>query len=296
MVRMKKRLVRKSRPRAGVKERLSQKGRANTKEPALAHGSEPPPPPWPSYTGLAQYVGTSRSGLVTVYVDPSLRRQGLENAQDLVSDADRVVAANNAIFGTTGGPISVIVFAIDGRTDGSGGADHLGCDYITGAAMEVCASFGNPTHLSALFACLLSECSMGGNLCGVSTGEALSRWCGAVIGKNALSDFATAPYWAQNGMPNYVDITDPTDTSVDSTGCGLAFISWLISQGHRLNIIAPAMVSLGDRGTLAELYAKLTSDDTHNAWPKFSAAVKALPRGVTSDDPFVRIAQPKRFG
>jgi hypothetical protein len=97
-------------------------------------------------------------------------------------------------------------------------------------------------------------------------------------------------------MPNYVDITDPTDTSVDSTGCGLAFISWLISQGHRLNIIAPAMVSLGDRGTLAELYAKLTSDDTHNAWPKFSAAVKALPRGVTSDDPFVRIAQPKRFG
>ena len=48
---------------------------------------------------------------------------------------------------------------------------------------------------------------MGGNLCGVSTGEALSRWCAAVIGSNALADFATGPQWVQDGMPNYVDQT-----------------------------------------------------------------------------------------
>jgi hypothetical protein len=69
----------------------------------------------------------------------------------------------------------------------------MGCDYVTGAAIEVCASFGNSARVSALFEAELSECSMGGNLCGVSTGEALSRWCATVIGNSALSDFATAP-------------------------------------------------------------------------------------------------------
>jgi hypothetical protein len=127
----------------------------------------------------------------------------------------------------------------------------MGCDYTTGAAIEVCASFGNSPRVSALFEAELSECSMGGNLCGTNTGEALSRWCAAVISSNALSDFSTAPQWAQDGMPNYVDHTDPTDQNADSTGCGMAFLSWVMSQGHGLDAIAQAMVSLGDSGTLA---------------------------------------------
>jgi hypothetical protein len=61
---------------------------------------------------------------------------------------------------------------------------------VSGAALEVCASFGNSVRVSALFEAELSEYSMGGNLCGVSTGEALSRSCAAVIGGNSLADFA----------------------------------------------------------------------------------------------------------
>ena len=168
-------------------------------------------PSWPSFTGTSQLVGTSPSGLVTVYVDPTIGNPGLQNAQDLVNDADRVVNANNDLFQSSGGPVSVIVFALNGATDGSGGADHMGCDYTTGNAIEVCASFGNSARVSALFEAELSECSMGGNLCGVSTGEALSRWCAAVISSNALADFATAPQWSQDGMPDYINQTDPTD-------------------------------------------------------------------------------------
>ena len=82
----------------------------------------------------------------------------------------------------------------------------------------------------------LSECSMGGNLCG--------------------------------------------------TGCGMAFLSWLMSQGYALDAIARAMVSLKDSGTLAQLYANLSGDAASQAWPKFTTAVNALPDGVTSDDPF----------
>src|SRR5579875_3094813 len=68
-------------------------------------------PAWPSYTGTAQLVGTSTSG-VTVYVDPSLGQPALQNAQALLADADRIVQANNATFAITGGPVDVIIFAL----------------------------------------------------------------------------------------------------------------------------------------------------------------------------------------
>ena len=255
--------------------------------PARAAG--PTVPPWPSYKGASQLVGTSSSG-VRVYVDPSLGNPALQNAQDLLAAADRVVQQNNSIFGITGGPVDVIVFALNGRTDGTGGADHDGCDFTSGGAIEVDVSYGNSTRVVALFEAELSECAMHGQLCGYSTGEALSRWCAAVVGSNALADFATAPQWAQDGMPNWVDQTEQTDQDPDSTGCGMAFLSWLMSQRQSLSQIAQTMVSLGDNGTLAQLYGRLTGAPASDAWSSFSSAVRALPGGVTSDDPFGALA------
>lgn len=255
----------------------------------------PNAPAWPSYKGRSQLVGTSPSGRVTVYVDPSLGQPGAKNAQDLLRDADRVVSANDGLFGTSGGPVSVIVFALGGATDGTGGADHNGCDYTTGNAIEVDASFGNSARVSALFEAELSECSMGGNLCGESTGEALSRWCAAVICNNALADFATAPQWAADGMRDFVNQTDNTDQNADSTGCGMAFLSWMISQGYGLEKIAPAIVNLGDSGTLAQLYANLTGRSATSAWPNFQSAVRNLPGGITNDDPFGGLAKPTQM-
>jgi hypothetical protein len=229
-------------------------------------------------------VGTS--GGVTVYVDPTLGGEALKNAQDLLAAADRVVQQNNAIFGITGGPVEVILYAVGGQTDGTGGADHDGCDFSTGNAIEVDVSYGNSPRVVALFEAELSECAMGGQLCGYSTGEAMSRWCAAVVGSNSLADFATAPRWAQDGMPDWVDGTEQTDQDPDSIGCGMAFLSWLMSQGHSLSEAARAMVSLGDNGTLAGLYGQLTGGAASDAWSNFTTAVDALPGGVTSDDPF----------
>jgi hypothetical protein len=266
-----------------------------SKKPLNIKRDDPAAPAWPSYQGTSQFVGTSPSGRVTVYVDPSLGAQALQNAQDLVNDADRVATANDGIFGTTGGPVNVIVFALGGATDGTGGADHASCDYVTGNAIEVDASYGNSARVSALFEAELSECSMNGNLCGENTGEALSRWCAAVVGNNALADFATAPQWVADGMADWVDQTENTDQDADSTGCGMAFLSWLIGQGYGLEKIAPAMVNLGDSGTLAQLYASLTGDAATNAWQNFQNAIQALPngaQGITTDDPFNGLAQP----
>jgi hypothetical protein len=70
----------------------------------------------------------------------------------------------------------------------------------------------------------------------------------------------------------------------------MVFLSWLLSQNHSLPQIAQGMVGLGDSGTLADLYARLTGGAATNAWSSFSAAVQALPNGVTTDDPFNGIA------
>jgi hypothetical protein len=252
---------------------------------ARAAGATPGTPAWPSFQGTAQRVGTSSTG-VTVYVDPSLGAPALQNAQDLLADADRVVEANNTTFAIAGGAVDVVVFALGGKTDGTGGADHGGCTFSVGNAIEVDASFGTSARVSALFEAELSECAMNGQLCGYNTGEALSRWCAAVVGHDALADFATAPQWAQDGMPNWVDTTDPTDQSADSTGCGVAFLSWLLSQGQSLAAVAQAMVVLGDSGTLAQLYGQMTGKPATDAWSQFSTAINGLPGGVTSDDPF----------
>jgi hypothetical protein len=247
---------------------------------------DPVAPAWPSYTGTSEYVGSGAGGRVQVWVDPTLGQAGLQNAQDLVADAARIVAANDAYFGTSAGNVNVTIFALGGATDGTGGADHMGCDYATGNAIEVCASFGNSQRCSGLFEAELSECAMNGSLCGLSTGEALSRWCANDVCSNALSDFATAPTWQADGMPNFVDSVDPTDGNPDSTGCGMAFISWLLSLGSSLPTIAQAMVKNGDGGTFCQLYGQLTGDDPANAWTKFQAAIAALPFGIVNDDPF----------
>lgn len=242
-------------------------------------------PAWPTFTGPAQRVGTSSSG-VTVYVDASLGQPGVDNAQALLADADRVVQFNNTVFNITAQPVDVVVFALNGQTDGTGGADHGGCSFLTGNAIEVDAAFGDASRVSALFEAELSECAMHGQLCGLSTGEALSRWCAAVVSQNALADFATAPQWVQDGMRNWVDHTDPTDQHADSTGCGVAFMSWLLSQQHSLAQLAQAMVALADRGTLAQLYERLTGQPAAQAWPAFTAALQALPAPIGNDDPF----------
>ena len=57
----------------------------------------------------------------------------LQNAQDFVSDADRVVADDRRA-----GQCHCV--RMGGETDGTDGADDIRCDYETGPAIEVRAS------------------------------------------------------------------------------------------------------------------------------------------------------------
>ncbi len=237
---------------------------------------------WPSYSGTATLIGTTPDGRCAVYYGES---GALPNAQDLLAAAPSIMAINDAIFGIQSGVVNVIVFALGGQTDGTGGADHMGCDFTTGQNIEVDSSYGSSPRVYDLFEAELSECCMNGNLCGESTGEALSRCCANEI-NSALSDFASGPTWAQGGYNNWVDTTENTDGNYDSIGCGMCFLSWLRGKkGYTLAQIAQVMVKLGDSGTLAGLYTTL-SGDAASPWAVFLADVKALPAVVGDDDPF----------
>lgn len=255
---------------------------------------------WPSFQGTATLVGTTGDGRCSVYYDASLGVDARNNAADLLGDAPRIMGLNDSYFGKAGGQVNVILFAMPGAggvpaTDGTGGADHMACDFITGQNIEVCVAYGLSARCSALFEAELSECSMNGNLCGKSAGEALSRRCADDVAPGALAipGFLSVPVWAQDGMPNFVDQTDPTDRNYDAIGCGLAFLSWLNAMGYGLTMVAPHMVVLGDTSTLAELYFTLTGDAQANAWLKFLMAVATgASHPFTTDDPFAGISLP----
>jgi hypothetical protein len=59
------------------------KSTATGAKPTVAKRDQPGVPQWPSYTGTSQLVGTSPSGKVTVYVDPTLGNPGFRTPKTL---------------------------------------------------------------------------------------------------------------------------------------------------------------------------------------------------------------------
>jgi hypothetical protein len=118
--------------------------------------------------------------------------------------------------------------------------------------------------------------------------EALSRWCAADIGFNALSDFATGPQWVSDGMPDFVNRTDPPGQKRGQHRMRNASLSWLTSRGHGLDAIAWATVSLADlerwrKSMPASPQVRRRERGCH------SMAIRALPNGVVHNDPFAGI-------
>ncbi|MBV9671100.1 MAG: hypothetical protein JOZ43_09105 [Acidobacteriales bacterium] len=235
-----------------------------------------------------QKIGTTPDGNVTVYYDPSLGQQGSDLAQQVLNSAADTYNQSQAFFAIAGSPVNVIIAAVNGATDGSGGAYHYGCNFNPGGDLYVDAAFGNLTMTNGLFVAELTESFMGAQAkgwdCGASNGEALSRFLAEQLtgGANgALAAYATGPAWDQAGRPNWIDATEPTDGDAVSTGCGVVYLYWMLSLGYT----AAQLTQAGcPDGTLASNYSTLTGNNT--AWADFSNAVSNLQNGINGDDPF----------
>ncbi len=238
-----------------------------------------------------QLVDTTPDGLVTVYVDPALGQRGTDLATQFLAAVPAAVARCAAWFGTPMQPVICIIASFQGETDGTGGAYHYGCDFASGGDIYLSFAAGNVPMEIGLFVAELTECFMADGArgwgCGASSGEGLSRVLAEQASGGpggALGAFATGPTWFGAGMPNWVDATEPTDGDDVATGCCVAYLYWMASLGYTFAQIVQAGCL---DGSLASNYTALTGKST--AWADFSAAVGALPGGVTGDDPWMGI-------
>src|ERR1700674_793464 len=108
-----------------------------------------------------QLVGTTPDGNVTVYYDPSLGQPGADLADQLFARVATTYSDCQAFFNVPGQPVNVIIAAVNGPTDGSGGAYHYGCNFNPGNDLYCDAAFGNPDLTNGLVVAELTECFMG---------------------------------------------------------------------------------------------------------------------------------------
>jgi hypothetical protein len=241
-----------------------------------------------------QLVGTTPDGNVTVYYDPSLGQPAADLANQIFSMAARTYSDCQAFFNVAGQPVNVILAAVNGATDGTGGAYHYGCNFNPGGDLYCDVAFGNPELANGLVVAELTESFMGaqnkGWDCGGSNGEALSRFLAELLSggpDGALAAFTTGPTWDQDGRPDWIDATEPTDQDADSTGCGVVYLYWILSKGFTAAQITQAGCP---DGTLASNYAALVGAGA-SAWADFSADLSGLSGAITSDNPWGPIQQ-----
>ncbi len=230
-------------------------------------------------------VGTA--GKVTVSYATSLGGQGASLAGQMLGAVSSPYDNLQTLFGIMGAAVNVIIAPLSGKNDGSGGAYHYGCDFTAGGDLYLDATFalGTPAALDleiGLYVAELSESFMGpqnkGWGCGFSNGEALSRFCSEqATPPGTLDGFATGPAWDQAGRPDWISMTEQTDTDGVSTGCGIVYIYWMLSLGFA----ASRIVQTGG-ATFSANYQALTGKTS--AYKDLLAALQGV--SITSDDPF----------
>jgi hypothetical protein len=97
----------------------------------------------PSLDYPATQVGTV--GNMTLFYDPSLGAQGLALAQQFLNVANRPYQDMVSFFGIAGGAVQVVIAPLSGNNDGSGGAYHYGCDFVSGGTLYLDATFASST-------------------------------------------------------------------------------------------------------------------------------------------------------
>ena len=245
------------------------------------------PPAEAAVAGLnypSTLVGTV--GNITVYYATSLGAPGQTLATAMLGRVLGPYYDMETWFGVSGGPTTVVVAPLSGSNDGSGGAFHYGCDFVSGGTLYLDATFAlaNATDVEeALYVAELSECFMGaqglGWGCGSSNGEGLSRFCAAVDTPfGAFPSWGiTGPSWVSAGYPDWVTTTEQSDRDYVSTGCAVLYLYWMLFLGY-----SNAEVIKAGGATLAANYQALTGKNT--AYADLKAAVQAVT--VTSDNPW----------
>lgn len=234
----------------------------------------------------------------TANVDVYLADELIPGAEDLGRAVLSGVEADYQALSDAWGGVSVarpsvIIAPLSSGNDGSGGAYHYGCDGVELYADADLADDGATTL--ALFVAELSEVFQAaagtGWDCGGSNGEGLSRCQAEVAHPYSLDGYSTVAAWLDGDRPDWVNNTDPTDGSAESTGCAVLFLFWV-------NVVKSkswAEICAAGAPTLAGTYSALGlgndafgdfSADCEARWPK------GQPSNVTVDNPWSSAGPP----
>jgi hypothetical protein len=220
-------------------------------------------------------------------------------ADDLVGKADALASAvatraqSAAVecarwFAVEAPPAANLLIApLSDASDGTGGAYHAACD-ATDLYCDACIT-DTGERTTALFVAeyveVLSAIQGQGWDCGNTNGEALSRALAELAFPGALDDYSSFAVWLDTpDRPDWISEQQGSDTDFIAIGCGVGFLTWLLSQGHSVNDLVAA-----SGPTLAATYASL--GHTGSAYDDYRAACDerwpvGQASGVTTDNPW----------
>lgn len=216
----------------------------------------------------------------------SLRQKGAALANAILQNCERDYTTLQQAFGGITPQRLPFVVQITSDSTGASHSSCLGTDVSVGGK-----SAANVDFIRSLLVAEADEVFMAnfghGWDCGASNGEGLSRVLANDIYQGVEpANFISSSVWLSlNPRPNFVDQTDPTDTSYPSIGCSVLFLNWLRFQ---LNYSWAKTIGAGG-ATLAATYQNLTGKST--GWNDFTAAINTkFPPGpkynLATDNPF----------
>ena len=251
-------------------------------------------------TGTRTHVGQTLPGMhrtakmthagATAHFDvsylTSLGQKGAALGTAILQDCERDYTTLQQAFGGITPQRLPFVVQITSDSTGASHSSCMGTDISVGGK-----SAANVDFIRSLLVAEADEVFMAnfghGWDCGASNGEGLSRVLANDIYKGVEpANFISSSVWLSlNPRPNFVDQTDPTDTSYPSIGCSVLFLNWLRFQ---LNYSWAKIIGAGG-ATLAATYKNLTGKST--GWNDFTAAINAkFPPGpkynLATDNPF----------
>ncbi len=239
---------------------------------------------------LAPMTKAGSTANVDVLYATSLGKAGAGLAKLCLARCEADHALVSGWFGRKLPRAALLVYPLDSGHDGSGGAEHYGC-----AATDLYCDadfLDDGSTTLALFVAELSEVGQAqqakGWDCGASNGEALSRLHAELAHPSVLDGYSTAAAWLDTpDRPDWITQSDPTDQDAVSTGCGVLFLTWLLSRGFTLTQITQAAAPTL-AGTYKALYPAVPSASVFSLFLNACQTNWPLgkPSGVTVDNPW----------
>jgi hypothetical protein len=225
------------------------------------------PPQTPTYTeaGSTEHFEIS--------FDDSLGAEGMNLANAMLMTCERDYTRLKEYFGTDPDDLPFVVQVIPG----GGGAFHSGTAVSVHDFPGTSDDLGRLLLLAEVDESFMEAQDAGWNDAS-SNGEGLSRVLATEPYPDSLDIFVSSPSWLNNGRPDWVTKTEPTDGNYVSTGCAVLFLYFLRFQ---LGYSWKQIVQAGG-ATLAETYKNLTGRD--NGLQRFEELIqRRFPQVPTAD-------------